>query len=213
MDFPANSHKAKDAPPQEPKNVKPIIKGGAQRRKPGLGKRFAETFGGGDARGVGSYVLFDVLLPAAKDMVSDAVSQGIDRMLFGESRPSSRRGRTIGGSSTGYVNYNGMSRSTNGSMRQKNDQSRGMLTRQARAAQKFDEILLQTRAEAEEVIERLRDLIEQYGTATVADMLTLVDISPEYTDGNWGWDDLSDARIHRDREGYLLDFPKPQPVE
>lgn len=211
MDFPANSHKATDAPKPEPKNVTPVVQG-AQRRKPGLGRRFAETFGGGDAHSVGQYILFDVLLPAAKDMVSDAVSGGIDRFLFGDSRPSSRRGRTIGGgSSTGYVNYSRMSGSSNGSMRQSREQSRDMVRR--RAVNSPDEILLQTRVEAQEVLDRMNDLIATYEVVTKADLYTLVDISPEFTDGNWGWTDLSDARIHHDRDGYLLDLPKPQPVE
>lgn len=207
MDFPANSHKAKDAPITEPKKkVDPIqLTGTAQRRKPSLGKRFAETFGGGDARGVGSYILLDVLLPAAKDMVSDAVSQGIDRILFGEARSSSRRGRTVGGSNTGFISYNKMSQR---SVREEPTR----LSRQGRSNHKFDEILLATRAEAEEVIGRLNDLIEQYDVATVADMYTLVDISPEFTDGKWGWDDLNDARVERTRDGYLLDLPKPNPV-
>src|SRR5690606_25223014 len=49
-----------------------------QRRKP-LGRKIIENFTGDDVQSVGSYILMEVLLPAAKTMISDAASQGVER--------------------------------------------------------------------------------------------------------------------------------------
>lgn len=93
-EYPTNSKQSRERPAEkkpaaERKKMEQVVTGEVSRRKKPLGRRFAETFGGGDARGVAGYVVMDVLIPAAKDAISDAVSQGIERMLFGESRPSS----------------------------------------------------------------------------------------------------------------------------
>src|SRR5690242_343682 len=105
MDYPSNSNKGKEKKADaEPKKVEKVISGEAVRRKKPLGKRFSETFAGGDAKSVWSYVFLDVIVPAAKDMVVDAASQGVERLIFGEVR-GGRRGRTSG-ASTGFVSYN-----------------------------------------------------------------------------------------------------------
>ena len=99
-DYPSNSHKKKTPPKaiEEAKKVERVVEGEVIRRKKPLGKRFAELFIGGDAKSVGSYVMFEVLLPAVKDTLADAMSQGVERMLFGEARSTSRRtGRRPGG--------------------------------------------------------------------------------------------------------------------
>src|SRR5690606_17881328 len=105
--YPPNTHKSKDSEskrPQKENAEKPKFEKVAdgEHRKKSLGKKISETFTGDDARSVGEYVLFDVVIPAAKTMISDAVGQGVERMLFGEAR----RPRTGGGSRTNYTSYN-----------------------------------------------------------------------------------------------------------
>ena len=89
--FPPNSARSKTEP--EPiKKVDRVTEGGAIRRKKSLSKQFKETFVGGDINGAAQYVIFGVLIPAAKDAIADAGAQGIERLIFGESRKASRRG-------------------------------------------------------------------------------------------------------------------------
>jgi hypothetical protein len=66
--------------------------------------------------------------------------------------------------------------------------------------------------EAEEVIKRLDQLVDRYGSASVSDLYDLVGVSSEFTDGKWGWVDLRGADINRIRQGYLLDLPRPEPL-
>lgn len=204
--FPPNSDRAKAEPdtitPEE-KKVEQVTAGPVQRRKKPLGKRFQETFVSGDAKNALHFVLFTVLIPAAKDAIVEAGSQGIERMVFGEARKGSRGVRP--GGATGHVSYNRMS--MNDSPPTPN------LSRRARARHDFDEIVLQTRGEAEEVIERLYDLLSRYESATVADLYELTGIKSSYTDQKWGWTQLRGAGVARVRNGYLLDLPEPEPLD
>jgi hypothetical protein len=208
MDFPTNSHKAKA---EEPKNIKPVVTGDVKRRKTPLGRRFAETFVGGDAKTVGNYIFFEVLIPAAKDTISDAFSQAVDRMLFGDRGVG--RSRTISSrmnTSSGHVSYNRFSQ--NNTMRQQREQqAQGMSRRQQF---KYEEVILETRAEGEDVLERMRDLVETYEVVTVADLYSLIGVSSEHTDGKWGWaHNVVEGRVTRVPGGYLLDLPRPEPVD
>lgn len=209
--YPGNSHKTR-APAEEqiePKKVEKIVTGEVSRRKKPLGKRFAETFVGGDASSVMEYVVFEVLVPAAKDTIADAFSQGIERMIFGEARSSSRRTGARPSGNGGFVNYSRMSQSNNAKPRNGLDEFRGP-SRRARANHDFGEIILATRIEADTVLERLGDLIEQYDEASVADLYGMLGITPEHTDAKWGWGSVADAKIERVREGYVLDLPKTE---
>ena len=217
-EYPANSHKVKDVqrdytkagkPNEEPeKKIEKVVEGKVVTRKKPLPKRMAESFMGGDLRTVRTYILFDVLLPAAKDTIADVVSQGIERMLFGEARSTSRRtGRRPGQ----YTPYNQYSQYTARSFGKREDR-RG-LSRTARANHDFDEIILATKREADEVIGRLFDLIARYESATVADLYELLGIPGNYTDDKWGWTDIRGAGATRVTGGYLLDLPRPEPLD
>lgn len=209
--YPSNSHKKKDpADKAEPKKIEKVITGEVVRRKKSLSKRFTETFVGGDTRGVGAYILFDVMIPAAKDMMADATSQGVERMLFGEvqSRGHSRRGR-----SNGHIAYNRMTGNDPRGRAGRADEPRSM-SRKSRATHDFDEVILDSRVEADEVIERLYDLISQFDEATVEDFYELVGISSSFTDRKWGWMSMQDASVTRTRGGgYLLNLPRPEPLD
>jgi hypothetical protein len=72
--------------------------------------------------------------------------------------------------------------------------------------------VLTSRAEAEDVIDRLFDLVGKYDTASVADLYELVGFDSAHTDYKWGWTDLRGAGVAKVREGYLLDLPDPTPI-
>lgn len=216
--YPNNSYKAKTAKPAkdeqevEPKKVEKVVAGEVVRRKKPLGKRFAETFIGGDAKSVMGYVMMDVLLPAAKDTIADAVSQGIERMLFGEVRSTSRRTGVRPSGSNGYVSYNRYTPNSSRIPDHRREDPRNA-SRRARNSHNFDEIILPTRVEAEEVIDNLFQLLSKYDQATVSDLYDLVGVTGDYTDEKWGWTDIRGAGVTRIRNGYLLDLPKPEPLD
>ena len=206
-EFPANSQASKSDPPVD-KKIERITSSDPVRKKKSLRRQFSETFVAGDMRGAVSYVIMDVMLPAAKDMIVEAGSQGIERLIFGETRR--RSGRTPQAGATGYVSYNRMSGPTVAS--RISGPARAM-SRAARSRHNFDEIILESRTEAEDVIDRLFELVSRYETATVADLYELVGISSTHTDHRWGWLDLHGAGVSRIRGGYLLDLPDPEPLD
>lgn len=78
----------------------------------------------------------------------------------------------------------------------------------------FDEVILATRAEAEAVLDKMEEYIENYGLVTVASLYEMVSITANHQDGKWGWDDLRGGGVERLRGGdYLLVLPKPQSVD
>lgn len=189
-----------------PKRVRKVVSGPVVRRKTPLSRRIVETFTGDDAQTVGGYVLFEVVIPALKTLLSDVASQGVERLLFGEVRPRS---------SSPYrhaprTNYDRMYSS--GSYRRE-EPRRSSPPPRSRSSQDTGEIILRSRSDAEDVLEALSSLLDQYDVATVADLYELVGITGSFTDDKWGWTDLRGTRIVREHQGYLLLLPRPQAID
>jgi hypothetical protein len=208
-DYPSNSHKSKERlkNAEHVKKVDKVISGEVIRRKKPLGQLFKETFFSDSAHSVLSYVVVEVLLPAAKDMAADAVSQGVERFIFGEAKSTSRRT----GQRPGLANHVPYNRITSNYQGRKDEPLN--ISRKARSSHNFDEIILATRVEAEEVVERLFDLITKYDSATVADLYDLVGVVGSYTDDEWGWTDIRRSGVARVRNGYRLNLPRPEPLD
>lgn len=203
-EFPPNSEVSKRL--EEGKNLKRVTSSEPVRKRKPLRKQFKETLVAGDFKSAMQYVVLDVLLPAAKDMIVEAGAQGMEKLIFGDSR---RRGSVPPSSGpTGYVQYHRMA----GGLGSRLTSAQRVLSRQARARHDFDEILLESRAEAEEVIDQLSEVMSRYGTATVADLYELVGLASAHTDHKWGWTDIRGAGVSRSRDGYLLDLPDPHPI-
>lgn len=213
QDFPANSQKAK--PTSEPKEkIERVTSAEAVRRKRGLGRQFKETFIGGDARTAAEHVVFVVLIPSMKDMMFEAFESGLRSFIFGEGTRGARR--SGGSSSQGYgglgqVAYNRMNPSANSkpvTAQQK------MLSRRARARHDFDDLVIPSRRDAEEVIDRMFEELSRYGSVSVADLYELTGIQSAHTDMKWGWTSLQGAKAVPLRQGgFLLDLPDPQPLD
>lgn len=198
MEFPSNSHKRKEETKKPEKKVEKVTSGKVVKQKKTLGKKFTETFLGDNIESVSSYIVYDVIIPAAKNMISDTVSNGIEMLLFGQTRGSRTR-RDKGKSYVSYSNYY-----------KDRDQDRDrQVSQRNRARHNFDDIILESRGEAEEVLSHLVDLTEDYGMASVADLYDLVGVTSNFTDNKYGWDNLASGRVVPVRGGYLLELPRP----
>lgn len=202
--FPSNSRRSARTP-DEPKKVERVVTGAVHRRKTPLGRRVSQNLLGGDVQSVWGYVFGEVLIPAARDMVADAVSGGVERMIFGEASSTVRRGRR----SSGHVAYNRYSSPSSSSR----PEPRREISHRGRATHSFEEIILESRAEAQEVLNRMDYYIDKYDTVSVAELYELVGVSGNYVDDKWGWTDLRGASIARTRDGYLLNLPKAEPID
>ena len=207
-DLPSNSHGEspyvrREVTPGE-KKIEQVTITKVTKRKKGLGKRFVETFAGGDdARTVFGYVVLEVVVPATKDLIADVGTQAIERFLYGEGRSAPRRPGAA--RSTGYTNYSRYSQARPVEPRE--------ISKVARARHEFEEVVISSRPEAEAVLSAMYEVLEKYKAISVADFYDLVGITAGHTDIKWGWEDLRGTTIVRTRAGgYVLELPKPEPL-
>lgn len=180
--------------------AKPVAKAKISRQN--RGKQILNTFITDDLDHVKDYLIFDVMVPAVKNAIVDTVVNGIELLIFGETKGSGRKKS----SPTGYTTYFKGPSVVSSSYATKYEQQ----TISPRANRyNPNEIILGTRAEAEEVLDSLIDIVDQYNVASVGDLYDLVGVTGSYTDQSWGWEDLTGAGIQRVREGYLIKLPKP----
>ena len=199
----ANSDKAlvanKPGEAHQPK-VNQIVKGTVKRKKETTGDKLKKAWFGEDVVNVKDYVIFDVMIPALKSTLSDMISNGIEVLLFGETRGKRKK------EGKGYDSY----------YRRRDDRDRDRDRRSSvSSARAYDDIVLDSRGEAEEVLSQLSDLAYDYGQASVADLYDLVGISANFTDEKYVWfkGDLRTAGVRRVRDGYLLELPRPSRVD
>ena len=201
-EFPPNSDKSKLGEKEE-KRVDPVVNSPVVRRKRSLGKRFRDIFFSGDAKSALAFGFYDTVVPGARELLFDFGRDTLEKLIMG----TTRRQRNMPPSGPGgYVTYNMRPQTI-----QRHQMSRTM-SRGARVRHDFDEIILETRRDAEEVLERLYDLVSQHGSASVGDLYDLVGVKASHTDEKWGWEDLHGADVTRTRGGYLLDLPNPEPL-
>lgn len=198
---PSNSHKAREEntlSSQKKKQITKVTKGTVRTKKKNEMSKLGNMFISEDASKVKSYILMDVLVPTIKKAISDIVKNGVDMILYGEVGQNKKRTYASTVSYRDY--YDNGSRSVS----RFDDPSRA----RTRVGYNFDDIILETRGEAEEVLSSMDELIETYGSVSVADMYDLVGISCEYTDNKYGWKNIRTAEPVRVRDGYMLKLPR-----
>jgi hypothetical protein len=210
QDFPGNSQRAKtraeDPVPEDRPKIERVTTAEARRRKRGLGRQFKETFIGGTAKMAVEYMVTDVVVPAIRDTLFDALQGGLDRLIYGEGR---RRGApptgATGYSNVGHVAYNRMNTSS-----ARPASTTRSLSRKSRAKHDFGELVIASRVEADEVLDRMYETLSRHEVVYVADLYEMTGIDSSHTDYKWGWTSLRGARVGRLRTGgYLLDLPEP----
>lgn len=192
-----NSHKYKEEQTKPEKKVEKIITGLAKTRKKNQVQKLAGALLSEDVDSVKSYILLDVLVPAIKKAISDIVTNGIDMLLYGESRGDKK----TPASKVSYRSYY-----------DKPDDRRKDVGARSRAVYSYDDIVLDTRGEAESVLASMDELMSMYGVISVADFYDLVGVTGNYTDDKYGWTNIRSASVVRVRDGYLIKLPKAVPL-
>lgn len=218
-EFPGNSQrkvprdqapkKTSDISPED-KEIRRVTKGEVTRRKMPVGKRFKQFFFGRDLKTVVGYVTKEVILPSGRDLIADAGREVLDGVIYrGEGGP--RRHRSRG--SSRYWTPPSQSPQSRPAWRREESSSREVSQR-ARATHDFDEIVFDTRGEAEEVLEQLFEIISRYDQASVSDFYAMVGARDNFTDRAYGWTDLRGVKVSRVRGGgYVLNLPRPEQLD
>lgn len=201
MDYQSNAKKQKaDRPPKE--KIEAIVTGEVIQKPKSVGHKFKDIFFGGDFKLAVRYVSAEVLLPAFRNLIVDAVTKGAERMVFGESYRRTPEFRS-------FTQYNNPlarrdMRDPRTARANLPDQPSRFNNNQRRDA---NDIILSSREEAELVVERLIDIIDKYDVASLADLHELLGIPTSHVDNKWGWTYLNNVEIRQVRSGYLIDLP------
>lgn len=212
--YPGNSNASRIQRSKDPVEKAVDIPEGRTIKKTKMAK-FASNLFAEDITNVKEYVIWDVILPAVKNTISDIVCNGIDMILFGQTSSGRRSG--------GKVNYSGIysgglksSRVIN--LNEKREEER--VRRSGTSGYAYQEIAL-SRPEADDVLYILRQKEEQYGLTSVSDMYDAIEEVigekvftnvREFTDNQWGWSDLSRARYDKVGNGVVLRMPRIEPL-
>lgn len=200
VSLPGNTDKAKEGASPEKK----VIAKAKVQKKSAI-KEALRTFFAQDLPEIAEHLVIDVAIPAAKNAITDMVTQGIQQLLYGEVDPRRR-------SSSGYTSYSSSSRSDRGRAYYESRRTERREPRQPKPTN-VEDLVFDTRGEAVDVIEFIAESIKQYGQVSVADLMSSVGIQPRYTDERWGWTTTDAFEIRQIREGWLVSADRPEPIK
>mgnify|MGYP001773800119 CR=1 FL=1 len=192
--YQSNSFKSKELEAKQPEKKLTKVANAKLKKKSEI-QKIAETFVAEDLNKVKNAVLMDVIVPAVKKVISDIVTNGIDMLLYGEVKHNKT-------TTTSKIGYNSMY----------NSQNQANAARVARSSYIYNDIILSSRGEAEEVLNQMNEIIGTYGVVSVADLCEIVGVTGEFTDNKYGWSDIRDAYVERSKDGYMLKLPRALPI-
>lgn len=197
-DYKPNSYKYKEQQKAltSDKKIEKVVKGTVKTRKRNGVTKLKDVFVNEDAKNVKSYIFSDVLVPAIKKLLYDIVNDGASMLLFGNT--SSGRKKTIG---------------SNVSYRQFYDSK--VEDRRPVSSSRFDydDLIFESRGEAEAALSKMDEVIDVYGTVSVADLYDMCELTAPYTSNRYGWSNIQTAEVARLRDGgYVLKLPRALPI-
>lgn len=182
------------AKPEE-KKIEPVAHAkGTRRRNKIFSSIIAE-----EASDVKNTIMGDVLLPAIKKTIVDMVTNSIEMLIYGSTgSPSKRNGST----KVSYRSYYDDDR---------RDRERH---RDYRAAgYDYDDLVFETRGEAEMILDNMHEILDRYRVVTVADLYDLAGVPGRYTDNKFGWTNIDTASVVRIRDGFVIKLPRALAID
>ena len=204
-DYPSNANGEKPER-AERETAKPVIHGKI-KKKSNIFRSVRDEFISEDAPSMGAYLVHDILFPALRDLINDICHGAVDAAFGGGGGYRGSRGRRGGGS---YISYN---RYYDDRDRRKRDRDDDRYESRRRNLD-LDDYIFEYRDDAEDVLDRMCDYLEKYGDVPVSYFYDLCGetVPGNWTSDDWGWTNLSGARVRGGRKGYYIDLPKIRPI-
>ena len=171
--LPDNSHKSRNEKKavsedkrSEEKRAEKVVHGKVKTKENGM-RKLTDIFISEDVSNVKNYILFDVVVPAVKKAIYDLVVGTLDMSLYG--------GRGGGGKrptadKVSFRDYNDISQRG----------SRSYDRTRTNSGYSYDDIVVETRGEAEAVLSRMDEIMAEYDIVRVADLYDLVGVTGDY---------------------------------
>jgi hypothetical protein len=204
QDYQSNSNKDKKQKPE--KQIERTIHTEVLVQKKTISQKFKGLFIEADPKSVIQFIFYEVILPAARNMIVDSTSKGVERMMYGDRGSGRSRYGMIGGGTR--VTYNSPVNRGYGNPALRPPPA----ARQNIMRSNQNNLIFVSREEAASVIDQLNNIIDQYEVASVADLNQIVGLEKSYTDNKWGWIYLGEAQVRQVREGFLLELPPADPI-
>lgn len=183
---------------REKPKLQKVIQGSAGVKKQ---SKFAGSLITGDVHGAKDHLIYDILIPSAKNFALEAVKSFLG-MSGGNNgyRPS----QTVTYSRPSYTNYsnqyNGQQRINSAPLNQ------GI---------QYDNLVVNTKAEADDVLAALNDAIGRYQFATVGNLYQLVGrVDYPFVYDNYGWVSVASAYPVANLDGtWSFKLPRAVPIQ
>lgn len=197
-DFKSNSDKSRATTDQEPeRRVEAPITKARTRKRSGLSKIIA-FFIEDEVDDIREHAIKDILKPALRNLIGDTIIDST-RMFLGLDSKGAR-----GASRESRVSYRDYYDDDHGRRRDRDDRDRGY---------DLDDCIVDTRGDAERVIDKMQEIVDRYGYCRVADLYELTGVPSRWTDNKYGWYSVRSAKAQRVRDGYLIRMPNPRPLD
>ena len=199
VQLPTNSNLSKEQKNELPVEVK-------VRKKNELSK-IAKAFFPEAPGDVKTYLVTDILIPSLKKLIYDIVTNGFNAILYGENGSKSSSSMA---SKVSYRKYYDDKQPSYSSTRYE---------ARVKDSYDYDDIIFNTRDDAELILKMMEEAIDKYQIVTVDDYYDFVRsiykirIDSTHTDRNYGWISLRGTNIVRNRSGWVIDFPKISPID
>lgn len=204
----SNASKAKtqtQEPAQVPdeKRVGKVVTGKVKTKKNEV-RKFTDIFIAEDANSVKSYILDDLLIPTVKNLFVDVIQNSVEMLILGGKRGGRDGRRASYVDNVSYRDYGRYSR----------DDRSYSSSRSSRNSFDYEQIVFETRRDAEKVLDSLDDIIRRFGLARVADLYDMCQMTAPYTAHDYGWTSLSRAKVVSVRGGgYAIDLPRASAID
>ena len=179
--------------------------------RPGF-RGLVDEFFKGDAKKIKRYLIHSVLIPKLKQMSLEMINSSARMSLYGDTKGPSGDKDYPNGTKYSYSKYYESDR---------RESDRGNYRRNDRPT--YDNIVFRTSGRAEEVLDAMYDIINEYGVISVVTFLSdILELECDHTLDRYGWKDLSSAEVKlipvptEDggyEDGYWLKLPKPRPIK
>ena len=194
-EYKSNSHKSKER--NIDKKIEKVATGRVRSKKNAGIKKITDAFVSDDVNNVKSYILFDVIIP----MIKRAIVEAINIILYGDANRNKKSGMSQKISYRSYYESD-------------DDKRRDTRASRFRNQYDYDELIYDSRYEAEAVIDSMNDILKEYGAISIADLYDISGMeNNNYTLNRYGWTDISGTRAVRTSDGYVLTLPKASPLD
>jgi len=206
-DYTNNSVKAKTInteKKEEPKKVAKIVKGKTGTKKKSELSKIASSMISHEITSIKEYAIYEVVIPVVKDTITQLIEGSINMLFYGDPKTHRRNG-SRSNTNASRVSYRDFY--DNKSDRRRDDS-------RATTRYSYDDISFERKEDAVEVLERMDEIVEQYGVVRVADLFEMAGQTGNgHTDQNYGWTSTKTASVERDRYGeYFIKIGRPAPI-